>query len=111
MEVITQITLTTLRGQTYTFRYFRPVTFVDICDVVLGTYALHRKGIPQNFRPCKIRSNIRYKMNEIRRHPLHRTFRNRAFRQFCEIKELSNSKLGYKSCSTFPLILGIYYIH
>ena len=38
-------------------------------------------------------------------------FSQKGFRQFCEIKEHSERKVGYKSCSTFPLNLGIYYWH
>ena len=48
-------------------------------------------------------------MNEIRRHPLYLTFRKRGSAKFCEIKEHSVRKVGNKSCSTFPLNLGIYY--
>ena len=36
-------------------------------------------------------------------------FSQKGFRQFCEIKEISEQKVGYKSCSAFPLNLGIYY--
>ena len=36
-------------------------------------------------------------------------FSQKRFRQLCEIKEHSVWKLGNKSCSTFPLNLGIYY--
>ena len=36
-------------------------------------------------------------------------FSQKGFRQFCEIKEHSERKVGYKSCSTFLLNLGIYY--
>ena len=36
-------------------------------------------------------------------------FAQKGFRQFCEIKEHSVRKVGNKSCSTFPLNLGIYY--
>ena len=36
-------------------------------------------------------------------------FLQKGFRQFCEIKEHWVRKVGNKSCSTFPLNLGIYY--
>ena len=36
-------------------------------------------------------------------------FSQKQFRQFCEKKEHSVRKVGNKSCSTFPLNLGIYY--
>ena len=35
-------------------------------------------------------------------------FSQKWFRQFCEIKEHSVRKVDNKSCSTFPLNLGIY---
>ena len=37
-------------------------------------------------------------------------FSQKGFRQFCEIKEHSVRKVDNKSCSTFPLNLGIYYL-
>ena len=46
-------------------------------------------------------------MNEIKRHPLNLTFRKRGSANFA--KKHSERKIGYKSCSMFPLILGIYY--
>ena len=35
-------------------------------------------------------------------------FSQKGFYQFCEIKEHSERKVGYKSCSTFSLNSGIY---
>ena len=72
---------------------------------------LRRRGIPQNFRFSKIGLKIRYiqwtKLGDILCILLF--LFEKGFHQFFEIKEHSERKVGYKSCSTFPLNLGIYY--
>ena len=72
-------------------------------------WILRRRGILQNFRLSKIGSKISYiqwtKLSDI----LVSYFSQKGFHQFCEIKEHSVRKVGNRSCSTFPLNLGIYY--
>ena len=45
-------------------------------------------------------------MNEIRRQALYIIFR-KSVTPFCKTGILQNCKIGEKSCSTFPLIIGI----
>ena len=79
--------------------------------ILLSDYwtALRRRDVPQNFRLSKIGSKIRYiqwtKLGDILCILL---FASRV-PPILRNKRTFERKVGYKSCSTFPLNLGIYY--
>ena len=70
---------------------------------------LQCRGIPQKFRLSKISSKISYIKWTNLEDILCILLFAKGVRQFCEMKEHSVRKLSNKSCSTFPLNLGIYY--
>ena len=80
-------------------------------SIFLRKPSLHRTGIPQNFRLCKIGSKIRYIQWTKSGDVLCNLHFAKGVPPILRNKKTFGSKSRLQACSTFPLILGIYFSH